>query len=211
MLAQDVADYLKQHPYFFNEYASLLADMTLPHPHGGRAVSLSERQLIAMREKSKLLESKLAELLLFGEDNDAISEKVHRLALALLEARDLDGTLEALTRQLQDDFNVPHIALRIWPAGDETDTSAELKTLANHLVRQPYCGAHVPDEVIEWFGDSGEKLQSFAEVALAADDTAFGLLVFASADPQRFYPDMGTLYLKRISELVSAAVLRTVA
>jgi len=36
----------------------------------------------------------------------------------------------------------------------------------------------------------------------------FGLLAMASEDEQRFYPEMGTLYVKRIGELVSAALLR---
>jgi hypothetical protein len=30
----------------------------------------------------------------------------------------------------------------------------------------------------------------------------------ASEDAERFYPEMGTLYLKRIGELVSVAILR---
>jgi uncharacterized protein YigA (DUF484 family) len=34
------------------------------------------------------------------------------------------------------------------------------------------------------------------------------LLAMASEDAQRFYPEMGTLYLKRIGELMSVALLR---
>jgi len=34
---------------------------------------------------------------------------------------------------------------------------------------------------------------------------AFGLLAMASEDARRFYPEMGTLYLKRLGELGSAA------
>jgi uncharacterized protein YigA (DUF484 family) len=41
-------------------------------------VSIGERQLVAVREKSRLLEDKLRELIAFGEDNDAGREKVHR-------------------------------------------------------------------------------------------------------------------------------------
>jgi hypothetical protein len=38
----------------------------------------------------------------------------------------------------------------------------------------------------------------------------FGLLVLASEDAYRFYPDMGTMYLSRIGELAGAALLRVV-
>ena len=34
------------------------------------------------------------------------------------------------------------------------------------------------------------------------------MLALGSEDAQRFYPEMGTLYLRRIGELVSAALLR---
>jgi hypothetical protein len=39
-------------------------------------------------------------------------------------------------------------------------------------------------------------------------ETPFGLLVLASEDPQRFYPEMGTLYLARIGEMAGAALGR---
>ena len=71
----------------------------MPHPHGGRAIPLSERQVISLREKNRALEAKLAELIQFGEENDAIGEKVQRLALALLGSRDLDGMLRGAVLQ----------------------------------------------------------------------------------------------------------------
>jgi uncharacterized protein YigA (DUF484 family) len=36
------------------------------------------------------------------------------------------------------------------------------------------------------------------------------MLVLGSEDVLRFYPEMGTLYLKRLGELASAALLRFV-
>ena len=38
-----------------------------------------------------------------------------------------------------------------------------------------------------------------------------GLLTLASEDPQRFYPEMGTMYLKRLGDSVSAALGRSLA
>ena len=36
MTADGVAGYLQDHPEFFEHYADLLADIYIPHPHGGR-------------------------------------------------------------------------------------------------------------------------------------------------------------------------------
>jgi uncharacterized protein YigA (DUF484 family) len=39
-------------------------------------------------------------------------------------------------------------------------------------------------------------------------DRTIGLLVLASEEPQRFYPEMGTIYLAQLGELASAALRR---
>ena len=88
MNPDDVARYLRTNPQFFDQHPELLEKISVPHPYGGRAIPLAERQTVALREKNKTLEGKLGELLQFGEENDALSEKVHRLSVALTGARD---------------------------------------------------------------------------------------------------------------------------
>jgi len=213
MRPEDVASYLQEHPEFFEEQAELMSSIYVPHPHGGRAIPIAERQIVTLREKNKALEEKLRELIRFGEENDAIGEKVHRLALALLSGRDLRDTLHLLTFNLKEDFAVPHVALRLWGvsgAGADLPESAPVsegaRTLAEGLT-QPYCGGHAADEVAGWFGEDRSRLRSFALVALRWE-RPLGLLVLASEDAQRFYPEMGTLYLSRIGEMAGAALQR---
>src|SRR3954468_1972690 len=117
MTPDAVVTYLKQHPEFFEEQADFLATVMIPHPHGGRAIPISERQILTLRDKSKQLEDKLRELIVFGEENDAISEKVHRLTVALVGARNIEAVLAALHFNLREDFTVPHTVLRLWPDG----------------------------------------------------------------------------------------------
>ena len=114
MDANDVADYLQQHSEFFAEYADLLAEIYVPHPHGGHAIPIAERQIVTLREKNGQLETKLRELIQFGGENDSISEKLHRSTLALFSATDLETTLGVLYHSLKDDFHVAHVALRLW-------------------------------------------------------------------------------------------------
>src|SRR6185295_14379171 len=121
MTPDAVASYLKEHPEFFEQYADTLADIYIPHPHGGRAIPISERQILTLRERSKQLESKLREVIQFGEENDAIGEKVHRLTVALLGARDLAAVVRAVDYNLREDFAVPHVVLRAWSTTGATD------------------------------------------------------------------------------------------
>jgi uncharacterized protein YigA (DUF484 family) len=71
----------------------------------------------------------------------------------------------------------------------------------------PSCGALRHDEAIAWFGEAASHLKSFAAIPLRGEHTV-GLLVLASEDARRFYPDMGTLYLERLGQLIGAALSR---
>ena len=103
MDAAAVAEYLKSNPEFFEDYADVIAEIFVPHPHGGRAVSLAERQMLTLRDKNRQTETKLAELIAFGEENDAISEKVHRLAVGLIAAETFQAVIHLLNFHLRDD------------------------------------------------------------------------------------------------------------
>ena len=212
MKAEEVAAWLKEHPEFFEEYADQLAEITIPHPHGGRAIPISERQTLTLREKSRQLEGKLRELIQFGEENDAIGEKVHRIAAALLAASDIRGVLNTIHLNLREDFAVPHVALRVWRANSHVDlpefkpVSSASREFAASL-SNPHCSAHAMVDTAGLFGESSAHLRSYSYMALRDSET-FGLLALASEDPQRFYPEMGTLYLKRLGELVGAAIAR---
>lgn len=213
MTPDAVASYLQEHPQFFEQYADLLADIYIPHPHGGRAIPISERQIVTLRERSKLLEGKLREVIQFGEENDAIGEKVHRLTIALLTARDFATLASTIGFNLREDFAIPHVALRVWPAAraaevsDIAEVSAGTREYVNALT-QPYCGPHLPDGVgPELFGEAAPLLKSYSVIPLRGSEV-FGVLALASEDAQRFYPEMGTVYLKRIGEMAGTALLR---
>jgi len=215
--ADDVARYLRENPTFFETHAEMLSEISIPHPHGGRAIALSDRQLLTLREKSRALESRLAELLQIGEENDAIGEKMHRLSLALLAAPDWQSLLSVLYLHLREDFAVPHAALRIWRAGRGAPAGAgdspEFRLVGDALkhyaasLSQPFCGPSGNAEAAAWFGESASHVRSVAHMALR-DRECFGMLALGSEDVLRFYPEMGTLYLKRMGDLASAALQR---
>ena len=221
MDAEEVARYLQDNPLFFEQNADLFSRLTIPHPHGGHSIPLVERQVLALRERGKALEAKLAELIQFGEENDAISEKMHRLCLALLAAPALDALLGALYYHLREDFQVPHAAMRLWAALPESAEGREefapasdaLKQFAASLA-QPSCGPSTNAEALGWFGEAAPHVRSAAFMALrepgagGMEGACMGLLALGSEDALRFYPEMGTVYLKRLGEMASAGLAR---
>ncbi|WP_293936237.1 DUF484 family protein [Iodobacter sp.] len=215
MQPNEIVAWLKDNPAFFDQYADELAQIYVPHSHRGQAISLAERQLLTLREKNRSLELRLGDLLQFGEENDHISEKLHQLSVSLMQADDLASMIGTLEYHLQHRFGVPHIALRLWLDSDcnlreFAPVGEAVQKLAQNLV-SPYCGPYVTDEVLTWFECEANKLKSFAQFALrTGGGEPFGILVMASEDIERFYPDMGTLYLQRLSDLVSASIRRAV-
>jgi uncharacterized protein YigA (DUF484 family) len=216
--SDEVGQYLKDNPKVLAQVFTQLAEshpelieaMQVPHPYGGHAIPLSERQTLSLRERVKLLEGKLSELIQFGEENDSVSEKVHRMSSALLGAKNFAAVVHALYFHLREDFAVPHVALRIWgqslldgtlegePVSDAQRTQVD-------TMGAPLCGPAEGSAFLPWFRDSAEHVRSIALIPLGSTK-AFGLLALGSEDPHRFYPEMGTLYLRRIGELVAAAI-----
>ena len=215
--ADEVVRFLQANPAFFDQNAQLLAQLYVPHPHKGWAISLNERQMLVMRETNRQVENKLAELIAFGEENDAISEKVHRLAVALIAAETFQAVIHLLNFHLRDDFSIPHVALRLWDKPEGIDdlpefaaVGEELQAFAEGLAR-PYCGGTAGFGTAAWLGDHAGHIRSQALVALRNGGGTIGLIALGSEDPQRFFADMGTLYLERLGELVSAALARVAA
>ena len=206
-----IADYLTRHPNFFNDFPTLLADIHVPHPHGTHAISMGERQLLSMRDKVRLLENKLAELLQFGEENDGISEKLHGLTLALLAAATPADVAAALATHLREGFAVPHHALRVWNGQATSQEFTRPVSPAGRdavaAMKHPVCGALVVPEASDWFGEVSPHLRTFACIPLNRNGN-IGLLVLASEEPKRFYAAMGTLYLERLGQLLAATLQR---
>ena len=214
MRSEDVAQYLQDNPQFFEEHADLMSHMVIPHPHGGRTISITERQMLSLRDKNKQLEGKMNELLQFGEENDTISEKMHRLGVAMIAAASFQSVLHTLNFHLRDDFSIPHVALRLWgqPANTEewpefAEVSEELQVFAETL-SQPYCGSTSGFETSSWFGDASKHVRSQALIAMRNGGGTIGMIALGSEEAQRFYAGMGTLYLERLGEMASAALAR---
>lgn len=210
-----IAEYLTRHPNFFNDFPTLLADLHIPHPHGTHAVSMSERQLIALRDKLRMLEGKLAELIQFGEENDGISEKLHAMSLAMVTATQPQDIVAALAIHLRDGFAVPHHVLRVWTLTGEPMPGLDAPVPqtardATAALTHPVCGALAIPEASDWFGEIAPHLRAFATIPLRPAPAAapLGVLVLASEEARRFYPGMGTLYLDRLSQLVGATLVR---
>ncbi len=220
MNAQDVAAYLQSNPEFFEDHAELLATVQLTSPHSHRAVSLQERQMEILREKNKGLELRLADLVRHGHENDRTQLRLHAWQLRLLAEADSHALPYAVQDGLQQVFDVPAVALRLWNVAEAyahievaQGASDDLRLFADGL-RAPYCGPNSGFEAASLL--ERDDVASLAMVTLRAPvregaqgpGAAFGLLVLGSPEARRFHEGMGTAYLAQIGEVAGAALNR---
>jgi uncharacterized protein len=214
----DIANYLANTPDFFQRHAELLATVQFTSPHSHRAVSLQERQAEMLREKIKLLEQRIMDMIRNGNDNVIVSDKILRWARNLLLTTDALALPELIVDEIKGQFAVPQVGLRLWDVASEfasvgysQGVSDDAKLFASSLL-EPFCGLNTGFEAVSWL-EEPHTVTSLALIPLRSGVAgsaapAFGMLVLASGDAQRFHSGMGTEFLARIGELASAALSR---
>jgi len=214
----DIANYLANTPDFFARQAQLLASVQLTSPHGNRAVSLQERQAEMLREKIKALEHRLMDMMRHGNENVVIADRLHRWVCKLFEVQSERVLPATIATEIRNQFIVPQVAIKVWDVDGSYATEAfaqgvseDAKTFASSLT-QPYCSVNSGFEAVNWLDDTAMAMSlallPLREGPVNSIGPAFGMLVLASPDPQRFQSGMGTDFLERIAELASAALSR---
>ena len=211
----DIAHFLATTPDFFERHAELLAAVQLSSGHGGRAVSLQERQAGLLRDKIKALEQRVVEMLRHGKENAAITAKLQGWTIKLLQTTQARHLPEAIVQGLTTEFLMPQAALKLWGLSEvfaaepfALGASKDAQSFAASLAA-PYCGVNSGFEAASWLPEPAQA-RSLALIPLrtAPDAPVLGLLTLASPDAQRFHSGMGTEVLESLGKLAGAALSR---
>lgn len=214
-----VASYLSATPEFFDRHAQLLAKIRLPDSRGGATtVSLLERQVEVLRERSRQLERKLKEFVDVARENDTLGARVFAMARRLIAAGDRTAVVNAVEASLREDFDAGESVLVLTqptvPAG--LAESRFLRVVAPDAPDlrsfdtlfssgKPRCGQLRDSQRDFLFGKGSVGIGSVALVPLGPKGS-LGLLACGSNDARRFNPTMSTDFLQRIGELIAAAL-----
>jgi uncharacterized protein YigA (DUF484 family) len=212
-----VAKYLEEHPDFFQHHPELLERLTLPHVEAGGAVSLIERQVSALRERNESLQKQLQDLVTIARDNEILGERVHHFSLSLADAGSLDDILSSAQDTLRREFRLDASVLLLRrPEPDEQGRSefanASDRRFGVLLKRigmaRTVCDDALEPELLDYlFGHQTPPILSVALIPLGGA-TPWGVLGLGAQDPERFLPDMGTVYLGRLGEVLTRALQR---
>jgi len=207
LTAEDVADYLKDNVDFFQQNSDLLLTMNFTDQHNG-SISLVERQMQGLRQRSKELEEELHQVIRNAHDNEQLLQQTIGLSLSLIPCENIESLTTSLFMELKHLFDIEFQSLlldEIVFAGKTNLTvnmDAIKKTLGDNFPKQqPICGRLKSAEKDILF-KADVPVKSVAILPLG-DKGELGLLVLGSEDPTHFDPEMGDLFLLLISDMLS--------
>ncbi|HVI24883.1 MAG TPA: DUF484 family protein [Xanthomonadaceae bacterium] len=217
--AHEVAAWLRRHPQFLQQFPDLALSLVVPREEGP-AASLASYQLEVLRDKNRELSRRLHELYANAQENERLAVRTHQLTLALLRQDDAAGTLRAMAASLAEDFQGDLVRIVLFaPVADLGDADwlqvipaadARLAPFRDALAAgEPITGRLHPDKHALLYGARAEEVQSSVLLPLrGGDGAALGLLAVGSHDPNRFFPGMGTLFLRMMGEALVTALAR---
>ncbi|WDS35724.1 DUF484 family protein [Pseudoxanthomonas sp.] len=213
--AHEVAAWLRRHPTFLQQFPDLALTLVVPREEGPTA-SLASYQLDVLRDKNRELSRRLGELSSNALENERLAVRVHQLTLALMRQDSRAATLSAMAASLEEDFHGDLVRIVVLgPMPPELADAPWLQAMSadsSHLVPfrdcladgEPICGRLQPQKNALLYASQADEVASSALLPLPG----IGLVAVGSRDGNRFYPGMGTLFLRMMGESLAAALKR---
>lgn len=212
--AHEVASWLRRHPTFLKQFPDLALTLVVPRDDGPTA-SLASYQLEVLRDKNRELSRRLADLAANAQINERLAVRTHQLTLALMKQRTAADTLRAMAASLEEDFAGDLVRLVVLQPVEGLEQAPWLQVLPQDSAKlaafrdclkdgEPICGRLHPEKNAVLYGERVDEVQSSALLPLLG----IGLIAVGSHDGNRFYPGMGTLFLRMMGEALAVALSR---
>lgn len=212
--AHEVAAWLRRHPKFLQQFPDIAITLVVPREEGS-AASLASYQLEVLRDKNRELSRRLQELFGNAQENERLAVRTHQLTLALMRQDNAADTLRAMAASLAEDFNGDLVRLVSFAPVDGLEEAEWLQVIPAEDPRlqsfrdclgdgEPLCGRLQPEKHALLYGLQADAVQSTALLPLPG----VGMIAVGSLDANRFFPGMGTLFLRMMGESLVTALAR---
>ena len=212
--AHEVAAWLRRHHQAEGQVGELLQEGRVPRDEGPTA-SLASYQLEVLRDKNRELSKRLNDLFGNAQENERLAVRTHQLALTLMKQGSAADTVRAMAASLAEDFNGDRVSIVLLEpvAGLEENEWLQVVPADNpHMTPfrdclrdgEPICGRLQPEKHVLLYGSRAEEVASSALLPLPG----IGLVAVGSRDSNRFYPGMGTQFLRMMGETLATALKR---
>jgi uncharacterized protein YigA (DUF484 family) len=212
--AHEIAAWLRRHPNFLQQFPDLAISLVVPREQGP-AASLAGYQLEILRDKNRELQRRLHELFANAQENERLAVRTHQLTLALMRQRSAADSARAMAASLEEDFAGDLVRIVLFASVEGLAEVEWLQTILADDPRlapfrdclhdgEPICGRLQPEKNALLYADRAADVQSSALLPLPG----LGLVAVGSREQNRFFPGMGTLFLRMMGEAFAAAMAR---
>lgn len=201
--ALQVKNYLLANPEFFNQYPLLAEELKIPHQKKG-AVSLVELQSEQLRDKVHELQVQISQLMTVAKHNEKIYRLYAELNLRLFQCSSIEEMRTTLNDSIEKEFELAAVTLSIFDT-DNALSQEDRDLLQSKRFKQKgfFFGRMTQQENAILFGE--QEVESVA-LMLLGDDGELGILAIASKESDHFSPEMDTLLIAQLQQLLTLLV-----
>ncbi len=198
----EVIDYLKANPDFFEQREGLLVELGLGDA-GSRAL-FYERQLQVLRDRLTHHQAKI-ELIVDGvRNNQKLESDFLQVAISLLASKERDDSaVQTVNELMEQQFDVEEsvIILKSDPNDPDQRRYDAMRQRVAH--KGSVCDDRLASALRESiFGQGSQSVQSCAFVPLLFEGEWLGVMALGSHSRTRFVPDVGVMFLDRLGLLI---------
>lgn len=217
LTAEQVATYLKEHPEFFVNRDSLLAEITLPH-ESGKAISLLERQVKILRERTIESRHTLNTLLETAKYNDQLFNVTRALILALLMEDNVAQIASATEANLCTQPGIDACSVILFQSEHLKNVAHARQESAEFLQqnfptllrdRRTQCRAIDKETATFLFPQSASRMRSAALCPIGRE-RMLGVLAIGNKAQEYFNADLDTMFLDFIGEVLESIIARKI-
>lgn len=211
--AQIVADWLAQHPDFFEQHPQLLSQLKLAHEAMG-TTSLIERQVKQLRRQHDELQEKLREFIAHAEHNEQVFQQLSAVMQRAVSSASIAQVGTRLHHDLRTPFDCQQIALLLF----KTDAPAPWRSISvadfeEHFPQllansRAFAGKWRREALRFAFGDDGLSLSAAAIIPLSSGKHLQGVLCLGSTEASHFRSSMDTLFLSHFGDVLGELLAR---
>lgn len=217
LTAEQVATYLREHPEFFVDRDSLLAEITLPH-ESGKAISLLERQVKILRERTIESRHTLNTLLENAKYNDQLFNVTRALVIALLMEDEVAQIASATEANLCTQPGIDACSVILFQSDHLKNVQHARQESAEFLQqnfptllrdRRTQCRAIDKETAAFLFPHRAGTIRSAALCPIGRE-RMLGVLAIGNKAQEYFNPELDTMFLDFIGEVLESVIAKRI-
>lgn len=195
-----VRDYLLENPQFFLDFPDVIEKLQIPHKMRG-SVSLVELQAEKLRVTVSSLKRKLIHLMSIAKENEKLSKMFAELNLRLIQCEDLTDIQYALEDVIQDQMALPSVVLKPYFGANALPEIQQTYFREKRFKNDDFFFGRLSQHESQLlFTDQSAK--SVAMILLK-NENDLGILAIGSSDENHFNPDMDTLFIGQLQNVLN--------